>query len=300
MTHIGKALPAVVIALLWTSVSANAQPIGTFRWQLQPYCNVVTVNVTQQNAIYTLDGTDDRCAASQAASVVGVAFLHPTGMVGFGLSIVLPGGTPVHVEATISMASLSGTWRDSAGQSGTFTFTPGGGTGGAPRPVPTSALAPASITTLHIAPGAVTGAQVASASLTIANLADAPRAVFASGDEVIGLTDITDTVVRFVTLNAPAGGQIIVNASGYFTLADAAEPDAARCSITTGTTVEAAHRILVEEQAVGAMSRVPFGVTRGLVVAAAGPVTINLVCNEVSGNVSVDSSSLTAIFVAGS
>jgi hypothetical protein len=271
MSHLGKILPAVFIALLWTSLSANAQPIGTFRWQMQPYCNVVTVNVTQQNAIYTLDGPDDRCAASQAASVVGVAFLHPTGMVGFGLSIVLPGGIPVHVEATISMASLSGTWRDSAGQTGTFTFAPGGGTGGAPRPVPSSA-----------------------------RLADAPRAVFASGEQAVPLTDITDTVVRFLTINAPAAGQIIVNASGYFTLADPAEPDTARCSITTGTTVDAAHRILVEEQAVGGMSRVPFGATRGLVVDAAGPVTINLVCNEVSGNVSVENTSLTAIYVAGS
>src|SRR5687767_447648 len=155
MPHFSKTLPAVLVALLWTSVSANAQPIGTFRWQLQPYCNVVTVNVTQQNSIYTLDGTDDRCAASQAASVVGVAFLHPTGTVGFGLSIVLPGGTPVHVEATIDMTSLSGTWRDSAGQNGTFTFTPGAGTGGTPRPVPSSPLAPASITAVHIAPGAI-------------------------------------------------------------------------------------------------------------------------------------------------
>jgi hypothetical protein len=271
MSHVGKTLPAVFIALLWTSVSANAQPIGTFRWQMQPYCNVVTVNVTQQNAIYTLDGTDDRCADSQAASVVGVAFLHPTGMVGFGLSIVLPGGIPVHVEATISMASLSGTWRNSAGQSGTFTFTPGAGTGGAPRPVPSSA-----------------------------HLADAPRAVFASGDQVQELTDIEDRTVRSVTINAPAPGQIIVNASGYFTLADTAEPDAARCSITTGTIVDLTHRILVEEQSVAAMSRVPFGGTRGLVVDAAGPVTINLVCNEVSGNVSVENSSLTAIYVAGS
>src|SRR5688500_8845567 len=29
MSHVGKTLPAVFIALLWTSVSANAQPIGT-------------------------------------------------------------------------------------------------------------------------------------------------------------------------------------------------------------------------------------------------------------------------------
>lgn len=33
----------------------RAQPIGTFRWQLQPYCNIVTLNVTQHGAVFTLD-----------------------------------------------------------------------------------------------------------------------------------------------------------------------------------------------------------------------------------------------------
>ena len=33
--------------------TAEAQSLGTFRWQLQPFCNVVTVNVTQQGAVYT-------------------------------------------------------------------------------------------------------------------------------------------------------------------------------------------------------------------------------------------------------
>ena len=198
MSHAGKTLPVVLIAVLWTCMPANAQPIGTFRWQLQPYCNVLTLSVTQQNGIYTLDGTDNQCGGPQAASAIGIAFLHPAGTVGFGVSIVSPGGTPVHVEATINMSSLGGTWRDSAGETGAFIFTLGAGSGGAPRPVPSAGVAPASITAVHIAPGAVgttqiaaaavTGAQVAAASLTIAHLADAPRAVFASGDQDAALS----------------------------------------------------------------------------------------------------------------
>ena len=43
--------------------AANAQPLGSFSWQLQPFCNVLTVSVTQQGNIYTLDGYDMTNAA---------------------------------------------------------------------------------------------------------------------------------------------------------------------------------------------------------------------------------------------
>jgi len=67
---------------------AAAQPVGSFRWQLQPFCNVLTLNVTQSGAIYTLDRFDDQCGASQKTSVVGTAFVNPDGSIGLGLSIV--------------------------------------------------------------------------------------------------------------------------------------------------------------------------------------------------------------------
>ncbi len=46
-------LPAFVVAAAGVSASAvQAQPLGTFRWQLQPFCNIVTVAVTQNGAVY--------------------------------------------------------------------------------------------------------------------------------------------------------------------------------------------------------------------------------------------------------
>jgi hypothetical protein len=72
---------------------------------------------------------------------VGLAFPNPDGSVGLGLTTVTtPGGTPVHIDARITLAALGGTWSDSGGLSGTFVFTPGAGTGGAPRPQPTSVV----------------------------------------------------------------------------------------------------------------------------------------------------------------
>jgi hypothetical protein len=64
-----------------------------------------------------------------------VAAPNPDGTIGFGLNIVSPEGQPVPVQARVSVATLSGTWSDNAGHSGTFTF--GGPGGGTPRPGPT-------------------------------------------------------------------------------------------------------------------------------------------------------------------
>ena len=64
---------AIVTAL--SSSASEAQVIGTFRWQMLPYCNVVTFTVVQTGSAYALHGTDDQCGSSAfAASVTGVAF----------------------------------------------------------------------------------------------------------------------------------------------------------------------------------------------------------------------------------
>jgi hypothetical protein len=161
-------------------------------------------------------------------------------------------------------------------------------------------IAPGAVGSNQIAPGAVAGAQVADGGLTIADLADPPRVASASGPPTISLSSPPAIAVT-VTITAPAAGQIIANASGYFTLADVSEIEAGRCEITTGTTFELPpHLILVEESSVASMRRVPFGGTRVFTVTGAGPVTINLVCEETSGDVIVANSSLTLTFVAGS
>lgn len=126
-----------VFALLLAGLAdhALAQTLGTFKWQLEPFCNVVTVTITQHGGVFALTGTDDQCGASRTAATTGTAFLNPDGTVGFGFSVVpSPSGVAVTVDASIDQASLSGAWRDSSGNSGTFRFAPGGASGGSPRP----------------------------------------------------------------------------------------------------------------------------------------------------------------------
>ena len=114
--------------------SAWAQPLGSFRWQQQPYCNILTLNVIGEGGNYTLDGTDELCGAAQQASVSGIAYQNPDGTIGFGLTIVGPPGGAVHITASINLVTLGGTWSDSNGNTGLFVFTPGAGVPGSARP----------------------------------------------------------------------------------------------------------------------------------------------------------------------
>ena len=87
--------------------TALAQPLGTFRWQQLPYCNVLALSVVQTGGVYQLDGLDDQCGAATQASVVGLAFPNPDGTIGIGSTIVTtPGGTPLHLDATITLAAI--------------------------------------------------------------------------------------------------------------------------------------------------------------------------------------------------
>lgn len=128
----------VVVGLLgvvMTAGAAAAQPLGTFQFQLLPYCNVISLAVVQQGAQYQLDGTDNQCGVGPRASVTGLAFPNPSGLLGFGFTIVTaPGGVAVHVDADLNLATFSGTWRDSTGLTGSFLLVPGGGGPGATRP----------------------------------------------------------------------------------------------------------------------------------------------------------------------
>jgi hypothetical protein len=255
------ALAAFALAL---PAAAGAQTLGTFRWQLQPYCNIVSLTVIQQGGQYTLDGTDDQCTAQQKASVRGMAFLNPNGTIGFGLTIVTtPGGAPVHVDATISMSTLSGTWTDSAGNDGTFVYTPALGVpGGSPRP-------------------ATAG----------------PQAEFRDSSTFTPLTS-TPTVLRAVFVRTPAVGKVIANASGYFALRSTGQ-DLARCSISSSQLVDSTLETRADDFGnVQSQAFIPMALTRGFDVFP-GSMVVYLVCEELAGAVEIRHTSLTAVFVAG-
>jgi hypothetical protein len=298
----------VLAAVASPNAVAQGQTVGTFKWQLLPYCNVLTLTVIQMGGTYTLNGTDDQCGAPTGkASAVGIAFQNPTGSIGMGVTLVTPtGGTPVpvHVDASIVLGSLSGTWRDSTGNSGSFIFTPLAGIPGAPRPVSPSGLAPGSITAIQLAPSSVGAAQLAPAavtataladdSITAAKIADRPRA--AISDLGSGYTlSANDGVANSLSLTVPSSGKIVVTASGYFNLNATNLVNNGVCSLTTGQSSSTLDGVHVLEYLSLVSHRTPFSLTRGFTVAP-GPVTFNLVCRLLAGDVSAQQTVLTAQF----
>ena len=196
----------VVIAVgLLSSRSASAQTIGTFRWQLQPFCNAVTVTVVQNGGVYTLDGFDDQCGAGQRAPLVGVATPNPDGTIGLGLQIVtVPGGKHVGVDARIDLGSLGGPWSDSAGNSGTFAFN--GQAAGSPRPAPAVVTPTINVTgsgtvTGGLTTGSLTTGAVTATGVTTTGPVNIGGFVFANGGGFAGPLSATNdlSVTRSVS-----------------------------------------------------------------------------------------------------
>lgn len=186
-------IASLVLVASALPLTASAQVFGTFPWQMQPYCNVVTLTLTTTPAGFTLDGTDDQCGATNKASAVGVASFSATGNVTLNFSIVTaPAGKAVHVSAVVSPANGSGTWTDSVGNSGTFAFF--GSVPGLPaRPFPSSGLGASVITTTEIAAGAVGASDINTAEVQarVAGTCPAGQAITgvnANGTVTCGIT----------------------------------------------------------------------------------------------------------------
>lgn len=119
---------AMLIVGVLAPISTDAQVLGTFRWRTEPFCNVLNLTVTQSGAAFTLDGFDDACGRGARHLVNGIAVPQLDGTISLGLNIVHQGEAPVVVvlHATISPATISGTWVDEKGNSGPFVFNPAG------------------------------------------------------------------------------------------------------------------------------------------------------------------------------
>ncbi len=120
MTRTAAFLTAIGLTML-PAGGASAQPIGTFTWQMQPFCNRVTLALTSAATGFTADGFDDQCGAPVRSGVVGVGVFNPNGSVGITLTIVTAANaSPLHVTALVSPTTGQGTWADSVGSSGNF------------------------------------------------------------------------------------------------------------------------------------------------------------------------------------
>lgn len=213
---------AALVALGISSRMAEAQTVGTFQWQQLPYCNVFTMVVTQVGTSYRLEGTDDQCGASRRASALGVAFANPNGTIGMGITVVTnagnAGGTPLHLDISLTLATVSGSWRDNTGQTGAWTFAPAGSAGGSARPIPPLTLGSGVVTSTALATGAVTIDKLADGAVTTAKLADGAVTAAKVGDGVVGTAKLADGNVTTAKL-APGAVTTATLADGGVTAA---------------------------------------------------------------------------------
>lgn len=209
----------MALGLLAGAASASAQTLGTFAFQQSPYCNVITVVITQNGATYTVDGADNQCGAAQQASATGTAFLNPDGSVGLGLTVVTtPGGTPITLDATVSAVTGNGTWRDSSGASGPFLLVTGPVTGSPRPPADSGVVADGAVTTAKLADSAVTGAKILDGTIGAAdvNTAELQRRVSSacpSGELMTGVN--ADGSVVCAPVTSGAGGDITGVGAGF-------------------------------------------------------------------------------------
>jgi len=145
--------------------------------------------------------------------------------------------------------------------------------------------------------GCVTSKQLKNDSVKPKDLAKTAKpagASFVEGNQTEELT-ATDTIIRKVSIRAPAAGTVIVNASGYVAI-NSNINTRAWCSITTGTEIDSSAVIFFNIIGNASGSSDSFGATRGFAVDP-GTTTFNLVCEELAGDALIVDTLMTAIYV---
>lgn len=163
------------------------------------------------------------------------------------------------------------------------------------------------ITRADVADGTLTGQEVQDGSLRAVDLADEAGGDYAGTNDHVDLLRDQNMVVRSVTVSAPTAGQVIAWASGG-ARRKGSNTTVVWCSLTTGTTTgmpfgyqfggtdDGVEGFTIEIDENSGVQHVPFASTKGVAVGA-GPVTINLVCQEKNEDAFLYDVQVTALFV---
>lgn len=221
------------VGMALASVPADAQSLtGTHSWQMQPYCNVVTMTLVPTPGGARLEGTDNLCGAADRGSVLGMASFNAAGQVTLNFTIVTaPAGRPVHVTAIVSPQTGNGFWTDSGGTTGNMAYATA--VAGLPvRPVPITQLGPNVITTLEIAPGAVNGSDINPAEVQTRVAGSCP-----AGQAMTGINANGTVTCTSITGGGGSGTTVAFKAGGHQQNSGSYLPNATFTDVTwTGTT----------------------------------------------------------------
>ena len=115
------------LALLAWAGSSEAQ---TYRFNIQPYCDVVVLTLVPTGSpnVLSVVGYDDNCGDLPYSPIHGTAVMNPNGTVTIGYTTVWPysvyQNTDVASQVSVEIPPRSnvGSWTDDDGNSGTFEF----------------------------------------------------------------------------------------------------------------------------------------------------------------------------------
>jgi hypothetical protein len=149
-----------------------------------------------------------------------------------------------------------------------------------------------SVTQSEIVTGGVASSEVLDDSLSNVDIQDEAGIEFVGGDQVLTLSP-ADAVARAIALEAPSSGFVLVTATGYFFNSSSGN-HAARCSITTGTTIDTSYLSIGEIE--GTINHANMSTSRVFPVNA-GSTTFRLVCDALTGSPQLIDTHLSALFV---
>lgn len=138
-----KSVLVALVAVSW-ALPADAQVLGTFQWQLQPYGSVLHLTITQVGHLFRLEGVEAQCGGNASLPVTGLAAPQANGDLILGMTTINERGKGIHTRATITAGQgFSGFYSDNAGNTNQpFRLNPGTTCPGGLRVDPLSPDAP--------------------------------------------------------------------------------------------------------------------------------------------------------------
>lgn len=130
MRFLSRTLMIGSLATVAVLVNAALGEAQTVRFQLQPFCNKITLTLmpSGSTSVIGVVGYDDNCGADPRSPIHGTAVESRNGTFTIGYTTSLPfsvyGRTDVGVQTSVEWPANSntGSWTDDDGNNGSFVF----------------------------------------------------------------------------------------------------------------------------------------------------------------------------------
>jgi len=129
---LSRSLMTTALAASAVLLSAALGEAQTYRFQLQPYCDKLTLTLvpSSSSSIAGIVGYNDNCGDYPRSPIHGTVLVNPDGSFSFGFTTIwsysVYGNSDVGVQTNVEWPAGSGVghWYNDDGNSGTFGYDP--------------------------------------------------------------------------------------------------------------------------------------------------------------------------------